>query len=218
LRSIPSEPVILRTVRFPVLAATVLALALASGTALAKRKPKGLIEQVEQAVAEHHSYQVPASGTVEVAFSPDEGSENLVLKVIVSARREIRMLSYSFTSAPLARALLEAKKRGVDVKIVADQRNNTSEDHSGKARAALSLLAESGADVRLINAYPIHHDKVLIVDAETVELGSFNYSDAAAHRNSENVLVNWKNPQLAKVYLEHFARNYRQATVYQLQY
>lgn len=207
-----------RTVRFALLAFLATGLAFSGGSALAKRKPKGLIEQVEQAVAEHHSYQVPAAGTVEVAFSPDEGSENLVLKVIGSAHREIRLLSYSFTSAPVARALLEAKKRGVDVKIVADQKNNTSEDRSGKARAALSLLAEAGADVRLISVYPIHHDKVLVADGETVELGSFNYSDAAAHRNSENVLVNWKNPQLAKVYLDHFARNYRQATPYQQQY
>ena len=208
----------MRTVRFAFLASLVFGLVLGGGTAFARHKPKGLIEQVEQAVAEHHSYQVPAAGTVEVAFSPDEGSETLVLKVIGSAQREIRMLSYSFTSPPVARALLAAKKRGVDIRIVADQKNNTSEDHSGKARAALSLLAEAGADVRLIKAYPIHHDKVLIVDAETVELGSFNYSDAAAHRNSENVLVNWNNAQLAKVYLEHFARNYRQATLYQQQY
>ena len=208
----------MRTVRFPLIVSLALALSFASGTALAKRKPRGLIEQVEQAVAEHHSYQVPAAGTVEVAFSPDEGSENLVLKVIDSAHHDIRMLSYSFTSAPVARALLAAKKRGVDIRIVADQKNNTSEDRSGKARAALSLLAEAGADVRVIGVYAIHHDKVLVVDGETVELGSFNYSDAAAHRNSENVLVNWKNPQLAKVYLEHFARNYRQATPYQQQY
>jgi phosphatidylserine/phosphatidylglycerophosphate/cardiolipin synthase-like enzyme len=210
--------VILRTVRFAFLASLVFGLVLGGGTAFARHKPKGLIEQVEQAVAEHHSYQVPAAGTVEVAFSPDEGSETLVLKVIGSAQREIRMLSYSFTSPPVARALLAAKKRGVDIRIVADQKNNTSEDRSGKARAALSLLAEAGADVRLISVYAIHHDKVLVVDGETVELGSFNYSDAAAHRNSENVLVNWKNPQLAKVYLEHFARNYRQATPYQQQY
>ena len=208
----------MRTVRLPVLASLVVALALASGTALAKRKPKGLVEQVEQAVADHHSYEVPAAGTIEVAFSPDEGGERLVIKVIGSARREIRLLSYSFTSAPVARALVDARKRGVDIKIVADQKNNTSEDRSGKARAALSLLSEAGADVRLISVYPIHHDKVLIADGETVELGSFNYSDAAAHRNSENVLVNWKNPQLAKVYLEHFTRNYRQSTPYREQY
>lgn len=208
----------LRAVRLSVVASLVFGLALTGPSAMAKGRPKGLVDQVEQAVAEHHSYIVPAAGTVEVAFSPDEGGEHLVLKVIGSARREIRMLSYGFTSAPVARALLEARKRGVDIKIVADRKNNTTDDHSGKARAALSLLVEAGADVRLIGAYPIHHDKVLIVDEETVELGSFNYSDAAAHRNSENVLVNWKNPPLARVYLEHFTRNYRQATAYQQQY
>jgi phosphatidylserine/phosphatidylglycerophosphate/cardiolipin synthase-like enzyme len=135
---------------------------------------------------------VPATGAIEVAFSPDEGSEALVLKVIDSARHDIRMLSYSFTSAPVTRALLQAKKRGVDVKVVADEKNNVSQDRSGKARAALSaLVLNAGADVRVINVLPIHHDKVTIVVAETVELGSFNYSDAAAHRNSEDVLVNW---------------------------
>jgi phosphatidylserine/phosphatidylglycerophosphate/cardiolipin synthase-like enzyme len=59
---------------------------------------------------------------------------------------------------------------------------------------------------------------VIVVDAESVEMGSFNYSDAAAHKNSENVLVNWRNPALAKVYLQHFARNYEQSAAYQLQY
>jgi phosphatidylserine/phosphatidylglycerophosphate/cardiolipin synthase-like enzyme len=93
-----------------------------------------------------------------------------------------------------------------------------SEDHSGKARAALSALVNAGCDVRTIRVYPIHHDKVLIVDGDTVELGSFNYSDAAAHKNSENVLVNWHNPQLAKVYLDHFARNYSQARPYDARY
>ena len=39
-----------------------------------------------------------------------------------------------------------------------------------------------------------------------------------AAKNSENVLVNWYNPRLAEVYLSHFERNQRQATVYQLQY
>ncbi len=58
------------------------------------------------------------------------------------------------------------------------------------------------------------HDKVIIADRQTVELGSFNYSDAAAHRNSENVLVNWGNAKLAEVYLKHFERNYTQATAY----
>ena len=59
---------------------------------------------------------------------------------------------------------------------------------------------------------------MIIADRQTVELGSFNYSDAAAHKNSENVLVNWGNPRLAEVYLKHFERNYAQAVRYELSY
>ena len=76
------------------------------------------------------------------------------------------------------------------MRLVADEKNNVHNDRRGKARAALSALVNAGIAVRTINVYPIHYDKVIIADRETVELGSFNYSDAAARRNSDNVFVN----------------------------
>jgi phosphatidylserine/phosphatidylglycerophosphate/cardiolipin synthase-like enzyme len=184
----------------------------------ARPRSKGVLDSALEAIEDHHSYQIPAAGAIEVAFSPNEGSERLVIKVIQTAQRDIRILSYSFTSVPVTQALLAARHRGVRVTLVADAKNNVSEDRSGKARAALSALVNAGCDVRTISVYPIHHDKVLIVDGQTVELGSFNYSDAAAHRNSENVLVNWHNPQLARIYLDHFARNYAQSRPYETRY
>lgn len=196
-----------------------LALALASpGTSAARTKHPSLLQAAVSAYEQQHTFTVPATGSIEVAFSPDEGSEHLVIKVIDSAQRELRLLSYSFTSAAVVDALIRARHRGVAVTLVADEKNNVKEDRSGKARAALSALVNAGAEVRLISVYPIHHDKVIVADRDTVELGSFNYSDAAAHKNSENVLVNWHNPQLAQVYLGHFARNYAQSVPYQTQY
>ena len=153
---------------------------------------------------------VRVAGSLEVAFSPAGGGEELVIKVIDSARSEIKVLAYSFTSAPIARALLAAHKRGVSVSIVADEKSNLSEGGgSQKAVAALSALANAGVDVRTTNAFAIHHDKVLCVDRAHVETGSFNFSASAETRNSENVLVNWSNPELADVYLKHFERNYK---------
>jgi phosphatidylserine/phosphatidylglycerophosphate/cardiolipin synthase-like enzyme len=119
-----------------------------------------------------------------------------------------------FNIETLAGYLSLTVHRGVVVRLVADEKDNVSADRSGKARAALGALVNAGADVRTIRVYPIHHDKVIIADRQTVELGSFNYSDAAAHKNSENVLVNWSNAKLAEVYLKHFDRNYAQATTY----
>ena len=85
-------------------------------------------------------------------------------------------------------------------------------------RPLLRRVTEPFVDVRTISVYPIHHDKVIVADRRTVELGSFNYSDAAARRNSENVLVNWGNTRLADVYLQHFDRNYRQAVRFEPAY
>lgn len=184
----------------------------------ARKSKKALVDQVSSVYESNHSFKMPAAGSVEVAFSPDEGSEALVVRVIDSAQRELRLLSYSFTSVPVVEALVRARHRGVDVKLVADQKDNVPGDRAGKSRAALGALVNAGAEVRTIRVYPIHHDKVVIADRQTVELGSFNFSSAAAHKNSENVFVNWGNPALAQVYLKHFERNYAQGVVYSVGY
>lgn len=203
-------------IQFRSIVVAVLATALIASLAPADatRKSKSVIDKVVDAYQATNSYTVPAAGSVEVAFSPNEGSEHLVVKVIDSAKSELDLLSYSFTSVPVVEALVRARHRGVTVRLVADQRDNVSADRSGRARAALGALVNAGADVRTIRVYPIHHDKVIIADRQNVELGSFNYSDAAAHKNSENVFVNWSNPKLAEVYLKHFERNYAQSTAY----
>ncbi len=169
-------------------------------------------------VAYSQSFNIPAKGQLEVAFSPNEGSEALVVKTINSAKKEVLVMAYSFTSAQVTQALLISQKRGVQVRLVVDYKSNIEEDKSGKSKAALSALSTAGADVRTIGTYPIAHDKVIIVDRNTVELGSYNYSSAAASRNSENVLVNWNNPELAAVYLKHFERNYGQSQTFKVRY
>ena len=153
----------------------------------------------------------PAVGTFEVAFSPNEGAEQLVVRVIDSTKLDLRVLAYSFTSARVTQAMLRAQKRGVKIYMVADEQNNLSSTASPKARAALSVLVTAGANVRVTSAYPIHHDKVIIADGQTVQTGSYNYSEAAASKNSENVFVNWNNARLAQLYAKHFERNWSTA-------
>ena len=178
-----------------------LALALAA-PAMARNRLERAVEAVGDAF-EDRPAAVQHNGPVEVGFSPREGAERLVLRVIDSARAEVRVLAYSFTSAPVTRALLAARRRGVDVALVVDYKANVTQDGSGKARHALGALVNAGCRVRTVSAFPIMHDKGIVVDGETVETGSFNYSEAAT-RNSENVVVFWNAPQVAKPFLEHW--------------
>ena len=123
-----------------------------------------------------------------------------MLKVIGSAKQSIRLAGYSFTSPPVVRALMDAKRQGVDVAVLLDDKVNR-----GKASiAAMNLVVGAGIPLRVISAYAIHHDKYIVVDARHTETGSFNYSQAAAKSNSENVLVVWNNEDVAAQYLAHW--------------
>ncbi|RCL02960.1 MAG: Cardiolipin synthase [Candidatus Tokpelaia sp. JSC161] len=125
----------------------------------------------------------PSSASYEVGFSPHGNSLNLVLKGIAKAQSSILIAAYSFTSKPIASALLKAHKRGVQVEIVADQKENR------KAYSAVSFMANQGIPVRLNNHFQILHDKFMIIDGQHLETGSFNYTAAATNRNAENVLL-----------------------------
>jgi phosphatidylserine/phosphatidylglycerophosphate/cardiolipin synthase-like enzyme len=158
--------------------------------------------------------ELSASNDVQVAFSPDGGAEQLVLQTIRSARQSIRVMAYSFTAPPVVRALLDAKRRGVDVAVTVDYHSNVDEDRSGKAAAAMSALVYAGVPVVVVRAYPIQHSKFAVVDNATVETGSYNYSQAAARVNSENVLVLPNRPEIAKAYLDDWQRVTSQGEAY----
>ena len=160
------------------------------------------------------SFLMAATGRVEIAFSPNEGAEALVLRVIRSAAHaggQLRMLAYSFTSGTITHELLLAKKAGADIKLVVDARECAERDRMGKAARNLAQLVAAGVDVRTLDTYLDAHDKTIVADERTVQTGSYNDSDASARANSENVVVLWDNADAAQVFLTHFYRNYAQA-------
>lgn len=155
---------------------------------------------------------------IEVGFSPEGTAQALILTTLKSARSSIRLSAYVFTNPQVTSALIAAKERGVDVAVVADHRSNF-EDRRGEAgRHALSLLAKAGIPTRTVDTYPIHHDKFFVVDGVAVETGSFNFTAAAAQKNSENALVVWNDPDLAQRYLNHWKSRWDQGRAVQSNY
>lgn len=62
-------------------------------------------------------------------------------------------------------------------------------------------------------AHSIAHNKVIIIDGETVITGSFNFTKAAEEHNAENLLI-LKNKDLAKQYVDNFSQHKRHSDVY----
>ena len=90
--------------------------------------------------------------------------------------------------------MLDAHKQGVKVQVVADRKANE------KKYSAATFLSNHGVPVRLNGNYAIHHNKLMVIDAEQVETGGFNYTAAAADKNAENVLLLWHVKPLAETY------------------
>ena len=157
------------------------------------------------------------SRRIEVGFSPEGSAQKLVLRTIDAATSSIRVAAYVFTSPDVTRALVAAKQRGVDVAVIADHRSNLEEQRSTAGRHALTLLAKAGIPTRTVKAYPIHHDKFMVVDGMAVETGSFNFT-AAAKSNSENALVVWNDPALAETYLNHWQSRWDQGQAFKVKY
>ena len=147
-----------------------------------------------------HAANVTATGCIaETAFSPRGGGKELILDVIDGAKQTIRMATYSFTEPQIAKALLSAKKRGVNVAVVVDK------DHNGRKPdrpSAAGFLSENGVSVFMTDYYKIQHNKFIVADGVVVQTGSFNYSRSAEMDNAENVLVLRQCPQMGEAYIK----------------
>lgn len=153
-----------------------------------------------------------SAAAIETAFSPEGHAEALVVRTIDNSHRAIAVAAYAFTSETVADALVRARQRGVLVDVLADANMTGYEDHTGRSRVLLSALAAAGARVRTITMRGSFHDKFLVIDDDTVETGSYNFSNAAARTNSENVIIVHQAPELADQYLAHWRRGWTRAT------
>lgn len=151
------------------------------------------------------------AASIETGFSPEGTALQLVLKTITTAQQEIRLMGYSFTSPEVVSALVRAKQRGVDVRVVLDWKANTGKNNNA-SKAAMNLLVGAGIPVRTISTYKILHDKVIVADGRNTQVGSFNFSRAADRVNSENVLVVWDEPAVAQRYLQHWLSRWSKGT------
>jgi phosphatidylserine/phosphatidylglycerophosphate/cardiolipin synthase-like enzyme len=154
---------------------------------------------------------LPAPDGVEVGFSPGN-AEGLVVKTIDDAKTSVYAAAYSFTSAPIAKAMVRAARRGVAVKVVLDKSQNTERYSSA------SFLANEGIPVRIDSRYAIMHNKFLVVDGVTVETGSFNYTRSAQARNAENVMVLRGAPSIARTYQSEWDRLWSESSTYEARY
>jgi phosphatidylserine/phosphatidylglycerophosphate/cardiolipin synthase-like enzyme len=139
------------------------------------------------ALAQNIGPSAPYQPTARVYFSPatsETDSPTLaVIREIDGAAKWVHVQAYSFTSAPILSALKRAHERGVEVFVLLDKSNATAK-YSG-AKYVINAGIPTGID----DKHAISHNKIMVIDGETVLTGSFNFTQAGEKSNAENLLV-----------------------------
>jgi phosphatidylserine/phosphatidylglycerophosphate/cardiolipin synthase-like enzyme len=138
------------------------------------------------------SQEPGAMPPVNVYFSPHGGCTEAVVAEIGRAKTSVLVQAYSFTSAPIAKAIVDAHQRGVEVKVILDESQETEK------YSEADFLIHAGVPTRIDAKHAIAHNKIMVIDGQTVITGSFNFTKQAETSNAENLLILRDAPLAAK--------------------
>ena len=123
--------------------------------------------------------------TVDTCFSPLGHCDQVLESWIKSAATSLDGAIYGLTDPDITRALIDAYRRGVAVRIIHDHSQSRSKND------VTTIIRKAGIPIHVQRGSRggIQHNKFLIIDGKYVITGSFNWTRSAAHHNDENFVV-----------------------------
>ena len=143
--------------------------------------------------------------SVQPLFAPDNNPENAIVDLINDASRSIRFMIFTFSqSSQIDDAILAKLGQDISVCGIFDKiqaKQQWTPDNN---------LLQNGAKIRWDSMPGKLHHKLLILDDETVVLGSLNFTKPANEENDENIVI-IKDPGIASYVTEEFKRIWAQS-------
>ncbi|MBI5778910.1 MAG: phospholipase D family protein [Planctomycetes bacterium] len=149
----------------------------------------------QQDVAKH------TAKDIQIYFSPKGGCTEAIVKEINAAKEIICVQAYSFTSEPIAQALVDATRRGVLVEVILDK-SQRSERYS-----QANMVYQANISTLIDARHAIAHNKIILLDSKVIITGSFNFSKNAEENNAENLLIIKDHPDLVKQYEANYFKH-----------
>lgn len=119
-------------------------------------------------------------------FSKDNGKpDQQLIKVISSSKSSLDIAIYSLTKQNIVDAIINAKERGVGVRLITDRAESKSKSESKQ----LQKLKDAGIPIKINTHKGLMHEKITIADKNIATTGSYNYTDAATKSNDEALVI-----------------------------
>jgi phospholipase D len=140
---------------------------------------------------------VASGAAVAVCFSPEEDCASFAIHAIDNAEREILVSAYGLTTGSgIVEALVRAKGRGVNVRLIADKTTPCGRN------TGVPMLADAGVPIWIDDQARIAHEKAMVIDEAVVLTGSYNWTGGAAENSEDLNLIS--SPGVAAAYATHW--------------
>lgn len=140
----------------------------------------------------------PSYAGMSAFFTPSKKCENNIIEHINDAKQSIDAAVYSLNNDEIVEALKKAHKRGVKIRILTDKLQAAQK--SSKVRE----LYDYGINIRVNSKHKIEHNKFAIFDMNNAMTGSYNWTEPASDKNSENCLFFNRNKTTIEDYQNRF--------------
>lgn len=120
---------------------------------------------------------------IEVLYAPDDAPLDRVVTLYQQAKHYIYVSVYGLTYPRAVEALVAAKKRGVDVRMLTDQERT----QEVKQHSALRTLRLAGIPIRVNQHDGLMHLKQVVIDDEINTSGSMNHTTSGNRYNDERM-------------------------------
>jgi phosphatidylserine/phosphatidylglycerophosphate/cardiolipin synthase-like enzyme len=126
-----------------------------------------------------------SAATIDVYYAPEDLPADHLIALYDHARRYIYVAVYGMTFPPIVKALINAKKRGVDVRVITDR----GQGNDPKQQRALEALHLAGIPIRVNQHDGLMHLKQVVIDDEINTTGSMNHTTSGHRYNDERLDV-----------------------------
>ena len=140
---------------------------------------------------------IAGNNEVEIYFSPQDNAVQRITELINNSENYVYVPTFLLTHRKISDALIDAKRRGIDVRMIIDA-NGASTSHT-----KIKELRESGILLKTEIFAGKLHAKSIIIDDKYIITGSMNFSYSGSDKNDENTLI-IKNTGLALSYKNFF--------------
>ncbi len=145
--------------------------------------------------------QVTIGGVlVENYFAPEKELAPIIGDLVNAAQSEILFMAFSFTIDLIGEPILERAEAGVTVRGVFE---TTGSETQFSYYGDMQDAGLANLQVRQDGNPRVMHHKVIIIDRQTVVLGSFNFSASANDSNDENIVI-VHDPTFTSFFVEEF--------------